>query len=140
MIAAVEEQVLRRFHVDVLPVDLSGIVVRRPPRPGLGSARGLRRHASAASRPAPRIREDADGSWVLLDADGADTSFRMPKGGYYFDDIAFNRGGRIDPAKFRPQTDIPDESLRLLSDYAAACTATPTTPCWAGASASASWA
>jgi uroporphyrinogen-III decarboxylase len=42
----------------------------------------------------------------------------MPRGGWYFDDVAFNRGGTIDPAAFRPQSDIPDESLRLMESYA----------------------
>ena len=41
----------------------------------------------------------------------------MPKGGHYFDDTSFNRGDRIDPQKFRPIADIPDEQLKLLADY-----------------------
>ena len=41
----------------------------------------------------------------------------MPKGGYYFDDLSFNRGERIDPKKFRPVADIPDEHLALLRDH-----------------------
>ncbi len=118
MIAAVEQEFLRAVRGDVLPVDLSGIVSAvRPdrdwvPRPAFDGTPLL-------FPPGFRVREDADGSWVLQDAFGADTSYRMPQGGYYFDDTAFNRGGRIDPARFRPQSDIPDESLRLLSDYTA---------------------
>jgi hypothetical protein len=68
--------------------------------------------------PGTAIREDEDGGWTLLAADGSPSSFRMPRGGYYFDDTAFNRGGRIDPGAFRPQSNIPDESLRLMQDYA----------------------
>ncbi len=93
--------------------------VRRTSRSGLGSACGLRRDAPAvpARHRHPRRTPTAAGScWTPT---AWTTSFRMPKGGYYFDDTAFNRGGRIDPAKFRPQADIPDESLRLLSDYTA---------------------
>jgi uroporphyrinogen-III decarboxylase len=42
----------------------------------------------------------------------------MPKGGFYFDDIAFNTGeSRIDPARFRPVDTIPDEHLAVLSRY-----------------------
>jgi len=116
MIAEVEPEVLRRFHADVLPVDLSGIVSAvRPERDWL--SRAAFDGTPLRFPPGTAVREDADGSWVLLDVHGEETSFRMPKGGYYFDDTAFNRGGRIDPARFRPQTDIPDESLRLLSDY-----------------------
>ena len=41
----------------------------------------------------------------------------MPKNGYYFDDKSFNRGGPLDPQKFRPIRDIPDEHLKLLGRY-----------------------
>ena len=41
----------------------------------------------------------------------------MPRGGYYFDDVSFNRGDQIDPQKFRPVSDIPDEHLAVLSEY-----------------------
>jgi uroporphyrinogen-III decarboxylase len=119
MIAAVEQAVLERFHADVLPVDLSGI-----PGAVLPDREWIPRRAFDGTPllfpPGTGIREEADGSWALLDSGGVDSGFRMPRGGFYFDDVAFNRGGRIDPAKFRPQTDIPEESLRLLSDYAAA--------------------
>jgi hypothetical protein len=116
MIAAVEREVLRRFHADVLPVDLSGIVAAvRPDSEWI--PRAAFDGTPLLMPPGTAIREDTDGSWILLDAQGGDSSFRMPKGGYYFDDTTFNRGGRIDPSKFRPQTDIPDESLRLLADY-----------------------
>ena len=65
--------------------------------------------------------------------------FRMPKGGYYFDDMSFNRGDRIDPRKFRPISDIPDEHLKILSRLRpVALSRTPTMPSSAGDSASAS--
>ena len=118
MIATVEEQVLRRFHADVLPVDLSGIVSAvRPDRDWV--PRAAFDGTPLLFPPGTAIRQEADGSWIMLDARGEDTAFRMPKGGYYFDDTSFNRGGRIDPTKFRPQADIPDEALRLLADYTA---------------------
>ncbi len=101
------------------------------------SARGSHRHRRARARPdrewVPRtlfdgtktllppgtsIREDAEGNWVLLNADGTATSYRLPRGGFYFDDLSFNKGDRIDPSLFRPQSDIDEESLRLLSDHA----------------------
>ena len=118
MIAVVEEQVLRRFHADVLPVDLSGIASAVRPV-GEWIPRAAFDGTPLLFPPGTGIREDTDGSWILLDAGNEDTGFRMPKGGYYFDDTAFNRGGRIDPSSFRPQADIPDEALRLLADYTA---------------------
>ena len=118
MIAAVDQEVLRVLHGDVLPVDLSGIVSAvRPERDWV--PRAAFDGTPLLFPPGTAIRADKDGSWVLLDGRGADTGFRMPREGFYFDDTAFNRGGRIDPAKFRPQTDIPDESLRLLAEYTA---------------------
>jgi hypothetical protein len=116
MIAVVEEQVLKRFHADVLPVDLSGIASAVRPV-GEWIPRAAFDGTPLLFPPGTGIREETDGSWILLDAGGEDTVFRMPKGGYYFDDTAFNRGGRIDPSSFRPQADIPDEALRLLADY-----------------------
>ena len=117
MIAVVEEQVLQRFHADVLPVDLSGITAAVQPDAALVS-RTLFDGTPVLFPPGTRIREDADGGWVLANPDGSDSTFRMPRDGYYFDDTAFNRGGGIDPAKFRPPADIPDESLRLMERYA----------------------
>ncbi len=117
MIAVVEEQMLERFHCDVLPVDLSGIVAaERPAREWI--PRQLFDGTPVLFPPGTAIREDADGGWTLLDADGTASTYRMPRGGYYFDDTSFNRGDGIDPARFKPQSDIPDESLRLLADYA----------------------
>ncbi len=117
MIAVVEPQILQRFHIDVLPVDFSAIAAAaRPEREWI--PRTLPGGTAVLFPPGTAIREEADGSWVLLNADGSPSSFRMPRGGYYFDDTSFNRGGRIDPTAFKPQADIPDESLRLMADYA----------------------
>ena len=117
MIAAVESEVLRRFHVDVVPLDLSCIAAAvRPDNEWI--PRTLFDQTPVLLPPGTAIREEKDGSWVLLNEDGSASSFRMPPGGYYFDDTTFNRGGKIDPAQFNPQTDIPDESLRLMADYA----------------------
>jgi len=117
MIAVVEEEVLTRFHADVLPVDLSGIAAAvRPQEEWV--PRTLFDGTRVLFPPGTLIREEADGGWLLANPDGSDSTFRMPKGGYYFDDVSFNRGAGIDPAKFRPPADIPEESLRLMEDYA----------------------
>jgi hypothetical protein len=67
--------------------------------------------------PGTRIAEEADGSWILLQADGTPTPYRMPPGGYYYDDLSFDRGAGIDPAEFAPVDDLPDEQLELLARY-----------------------
>jgi hypothetical protein len=117
MIAVVEREVLERFHVDVVPIDLSCITAAVRPE-SEWVPRALHDGTAVLFPPGTAIREDPDGSWVLLNSDGSPSSFRLPAGGYYFDDTSFNSAGRIDPARFRPQSDIPDESLRLLADYA----------------------
>jgi uroporphyrinogen decarboxylase len=117
MIAVVEEEVVSRFHADVLPVDLSGIAAAVRPD-AEWQPRRLFDGTPVLFPPGTSIREEADGALVMLNPDGSDSTFRMPRGGYYFDDVSFNRGGSIEPAKFRPPSDIPDESLRLMADYA----------------------
>lgn len=117
MIAVVEPEVLQRFHVDVLPIDLSCITAAvRPDSEWI--PRTIFDGTPVLFSPGTGIREDPDGSWILLNPDGSPSSFRMPRGGYYFDDTSFNRGGRIDPALFKPPSDIPDDSLRMMADYA----------------------
>jgi uroporphyrinogen-III decarboxylase len=117
MIAEVEEPVLTRFGVDVMPLDISTI-------PALMSGeeqwvpRRLFSGAEVLFPPGTRIREESDGSWALLKEDGTPTTYRMPKNGYYFDDTSFNRGEPIDPAKFKPVDDISDEALEQIAQYA----------------------
>jgi len=99
MIAAIEDEVLRRLHVDVVPLDLSCVLpLTRPDSEWM--ARRLFDGTQVLFPPDTRIAEDAAGNWILLNADGSPTTFQMPKGGYYFDDVSFNRGDRIDPQKF----------------------------------------
>ena len=116
MIAVVEEEVLRRFHVDVVPLDILSIMsMIRPDREWV--PRRLFDGTEVLLPPGTAIAEDAEGNWTLLNADGSPSSYRMPKNGYYFDDMSFNQGGRIDTKNFRLVSDIPDEKLNMLSQY-----------------------
>ena len=118
MIADVQEDVLRRLHADVLPVDVTTVSAARAPEDDW-KPRRLFSGREALFPPGTRIAEDPDGSWVLLDADGARTSFRMPRDGHYFDDIAFNNPrGTLDPRAFRPVDTVPDRELRNLETLA----------------------
>ena len=116
MIAVVEPRVLERFHADVVPLDLSGILAAVRPE-SEWVPRRLFDRSEVLFPPGTAIREEKDGSWTLLNPDGSPTTYRMPKDGYYFDDVAFNTGDRIDPAQFKPIDDIPDEHLRLMAEY-----------------------
>ena len=111
MIAEVDGELRRRFRLDVVPVDLSQIVHAVQPD-SRWVPRTLFDGTEVLLPPGTGIREEADGAWTLLAGDGSPTSYRMPRGGYYFDDTAFNPAGRIDPDAFRPQSDVPDEHLR----------------------------
>ena len=78
-------------RADVMRMDISmvpGLMARR----SQWVPRRLFSGTDVLFMPGTRIHEEADGSWVLLDKNGAPGSFRMPKDGYYFDDVSFNRG------------------------------------------------
>jgi uroporphyrinogen-III decarboxylase len=117
MIAEVGEEMRRRFRVDVVPLDLSCITAAVRPR-SEWMPRRIFDGSPVLFPPGTRLREESDGGVTLLAADGSPTTFRMPSGGYYFDDTSFNRGDGIEPAKFKPQSDIPEESLRMMAEYA----------------------
>lgn len=117
MIAEVDEELRRRFRLDVVPVDLSQILHAVQPD-ARWVPHTLHDGTEVLMPPGTGLRRDPDGGWTLLAADGSATSYRMPRDGWYFDDTAFNREGRIDPAKFRPQSSVPEEHLRLLERYA----------------------
>ena len=116
MIALVEEPVLKRFGVDVMPLDISVIPALVSPE-NQWVPRRLFSGTDVLFPPGTRIKEDADGNWALLNEDGTPSSLRMPKNGYYFDDISFNRGEGINPAKFKPVDNIPDEALKQIDKY-----------------------
>ena len=114
MIAEVQEDMLRRLHGDVLPVDVTTVSAALAPE-AAWTPRRLFSGREALFPPGTRIAEDPDGSWVLLDAAGARTSFRMPRDGHYFDDIGFNDPRTtLDPRAFRPVDTVPDRELRGL--------------------------
>jgi uroporphyrinogen-III decarboxylase len=114
MIATIEEAVMQRFHLDVVPLDISSVMQEaRPDREWMPKT--LYDGAEGLLPPGTNIGTDADGQWVLLDQQRNPTSFRMPREGYYFDDISFNRpGATINPAAFRPTVGFTDEHLAAL--------------------------
>ncbi len=118
MCATVEEEVRRKFHVDVVPLDWSCVFQDLRPE-SEWVPRKLFDGTPVLFPPGTAIAEEPSGDWVLLDAAGQPTTYRMPRGGFYFDDLSFNRGGgRIRPELFRPVRDIPDEQLAIFGRYA----------------------
>jgi len=114
MIASVEEEVLRRFRVDVVPLDISSVVGDGMPD-SQWVPMTLYAGAEGLLPPGTRIGSDSDGRWALLNRDGTLSSYRMPREGYYFDDISFNQpGATIDPKAFKPVTGFTDEQLTAL--------------------------
>ncbi len=114
MIAGVEEEFMRRFHLDVLPLDISSAMDDvRPDSDWIPKT--LYEGAGGLLPPGTGIGTDSEGRWALLDQHGAPTSFRMPRASYYFDDISFNQpGATIDPAAFKPVAGFTDEQLGAL--------------------------
>lgn len=117
MIAVVEEILRRRFHVDVVPLDASEFLSAEQPDE-CWVRRSLFDGEEVLFPPGIRIGEDTNGDWHLMNADGSPGPFRMPKGGFYFDDTSFGvENGEFDPTRFKPITTISDEHLRKLEDY-----------------------
>jgi uroporphyrinogen decarboxylase len=114
MIACVEDEVMRRLHLDVVPLDTSSVLDDEKPDREWTEVT-LYEGAGGLLPTSVRVGVDADGRWMLLDPAGGPTPFRMPRQGYYFDDIAFNAaGGTIDPAAFAPVTGFSDAHLRAM--------------------------
>jgi uroporphyrinogen decarboxylase len=114
MIASVEEEVMRRFHLDVVPLDVSSAEYDVRPD-SEWQPKTLCEGAEGLLPPGTNVGTDPEGRWALLDQKRKPTPFRMPRDGYYFDDTSFNGAGRtIDPALFRPVTGFTDEQLSAL--------------------------
>ena len=92
MVACVEEAVRQRLHLDVVPLDVSSVVSDLMPNDKWAPS-ALYAGAEGLLPPDTRIGTDPGGNWVLLDSDGSPTSYHMPREGYYFDDVSFNKGG-----------------------------------------------
>lgn len=116
MIAVIDEAVRQRLRVDVRPIDMTLIPALRQPE-DRWVPKTLFDGTRVLYMPGTGIAEDAAGNWVLLNADGTPSAYRMPRGGYYYDDQSFDRGDGIDPTQFTPVNDISDEQLQLLADY-----------------------
>ena len=116
MVAEVEDAVRERLHLDVIPLDWSMAFNSMQPE-SAWSPRTLSDQTPVLISPDTRIGEDFAGNWVLLKPDGSPTSFRMARHALCFDDCSDETGG-IDPAKYRPRMDLPDEQLARFAQHA----------------------
>ena len=118
MLAIVEEVIRQRFHVDVVPLDIESALWWPEGEEREWVPKRLFDGSEVLFPPATKIREEENGDWVLLNPDGSPTSYRMPKGGFYFDDTAFDEaGGEFNPQDFNPVNTIPDENLKIVARY-----------------------
>ena len=114
MIAVVEDEVRRRFHLDVVPLDVSSAAYELMPDRDW-TPQTLYDGAEGLLPPGTVVGMDPEGRWALLDPAGRPTSFRMPRDGYYFDDMAFNEpGAAIRPEAFKPVAGFPDAQLKAV--------------------------
>ena len=111
MIAAVEEEVLRRLHVDVVPLDLS-CVLPLTGRTASGSPRRLFDGTEVLFPPGRASARTPAGNWILLNADGSPTTFRMPQGRLLLRRRLLQPGRPDRPAKFRPGPTSPTSTWR----------------------------
>lgn len=114
MVAHVEQAVAKRFHLDVVPLDISSALHEVRPDNEWVPTR-LYEGADGLMPPGTRIAMDSDGRYALLDTQGNPTSLRMPPDGYYFDDTSFDTpGATIAPKAFRPVAGFTDEQLGAM--------------------------
>ena len=114
ILAEVEPEVLDACHVDVVP--LEGALADWCESPAeSGVRKRLFSGVDVWFPPGTDIREEQDGSWVLLNA--ADEPYaRMPRDGLYFDFIRTTMSRRrIDPAKYEPPDTVSDEELEVFA-------------------------
>jgi len=117
ILAELELDVIERLHVDVLPLEAATARWAEAPA-SEGVERTLFCGRAVRFPPGTDIREEGDGSWVLLGA-GGEAVARMPRDGYYFDFIRPTMSGRsIDPGAFHPRDTVSDEDLDALADRA----------------------
>lgn len=114
ILAEIEPEVLDRLHIDVVPLDVSGAAWA-----GMGSKEGVEKRLFCGLKvyfsPQTKIKEQPDGSWVLLNASGVAVA-RMPKDGFYFDFIRPTMANKkIDPRAFKPRDTVSDEELDILA-------------------------
>ena len=117
ILAEVELDVLDKLNVDVVP--LEGADAKWA---GMDASEGVKRKLFCGLDvyfpPETQIREEPDGSWVLLNAAGQAYA-RMPKDGFYFDFIRPTMSAaRIDPKKFKPRDTVSDEELNSMANRA----------------------
>jgi uroporphyrinogen decarboxylase len=117
ILAALEPEVLERLHIDVIPLDVSGAAWAQ-----MDTKKGVEKKLFCGLKvyfpPQPKIQEQPDGSWVLLNVSG-EAFARMPKDGFYFDFIRPTMANRkIDPKAFKPRDTVSDEELDAIVKHA----------------------
>lgn len=122
MLAVVDEEVLERFQVDVVPLEPFHASWRQRAYVDQWEPRTLFDGTPAHFPKGTRIETTPDGDWDLLN-DVGEVTGRMPKNGYYFDSIEspidFASETTIVPLEeLNPPTTIPDEELEYLQTKA----------------------
>ena len=112
MLAQVEAEMIDRLHVDVLPVDVN-TARWCGQEASVGIEKMLFDGTTVCFRPGTRIKEDANGDWLMLNESGEAVA-RMPVDGFYFDLLQPTMSGSIDPAKHTPPMTVSDEALQAL--------------------------
>ena len=64
--------------------------------------------------PGTQIAEDAAANWILLEADGSPSASACRRAAIISTTCRSTGASGIDPRKFRPVSDIPDEHLKIL--------------------------
>lgn len=114
LLAELEPEVLERLHVDVVPLEaMTADWATAPAETGV--RKQLFSGLPVYFPPGTDIAVEPDGSWVMRNRAGTPFA-RIPKDGHYFDFIRPTMAGlSIDPKKFQPRREIPEDELERLS-------------------------
>ncbi|HUT61487.1 MAG TPA: uroporphyrinogen decarboxylase family protein [Phycisphaerae bacterium] len=117
LLAEVEPRVMDHYHIDVAPVE-GPLAAWCSMPPAAGIRKKLPSGIEAYLAPGTDVRVEADGAWVLCNAEGRPFA-RMPRGGFYFDFIRPTMAStRIDPARYQPSDTVSDEELEAFASRA----------------------
>lgn len=122
MLAIVDAEVIEKLQVDVVPLEPFGASWTKREYVGRWEERTLFDGTEALFPYGTRLRTTSNGDWELYDERGV-ARHKMPRGGYYFDDIIspVDFSGEINLVpleEYNPPMDICDEELEYLQERA----------------------
>ncbi len=114
VLGEVEPEIVERFHIDVLPLE-ANLCAWDAADHSAGVKQTLYGGTTVYFPPKTNITREANGDYLMRNAAGEPYAC-MPANGFYFDFIGCTMSGSgIDPAKFKPSSEVPEETLKAFA-------------------------